>query len=87
MPSFDGDAIHFRANFESTSTLHPGIRDNWKLLVKGKLDVISVPGTHDEIIKEPCARVLAAELEKALGRANAWMPDKALQTGTNDVSS
>ncbi len=78
MPAYEGDAVYFRARSSPTSESHTDTRDTWDRLIKGRLDIVPVPGTHDRIVQEPLAGVLAAELGKALERAAA--EDKGQQT-------
>ncbi len=74
MPSYDGDAIYFRAKSSPNSKSHPDIRDTWDRLINGRLEIIPIPGTHPEIIQEPAVRDLAAVLRKVLDRsiADLW---------------
>ena len=69
MPSYDGDAVHFRARFASNSPSHPDVRDSWRQVIEGRLTVIPIAGLHHEIIQEPYAEPLARELETLLDNA------------------
>ena len=71
MPAYAGDAVYFRARPSDPSDTHSDTRDTWDRLIKGRLEVIAIPGVHPEIIQEPMAGLLAAELGKALERAVA----------------
>ena len=66
IPSYYGDAVHFRARFTRHSTSHPNIRDSWCQVMKGTLTVIPIPGLHHQIIQEPYAGLLARELAKKI---------------------
>ena len=44
-------------------------------MIKGRLDIVPIAGTHEQIIQEPLAGVLARELRKALERAAAEHKD------------
>lgn len=71
LPHYDGDAVHFRAQFAPRSTSHSDKRESWRQVVKGSLEVVEVPGLHHEIIQEPYVAALAEELRNALDRASA----------------
>ena len=71
IPSYDADAVHFRAKFSHDSTDHPDIRDSWLQIIKGTLTVIPVTGLHHEIIQEPYAGPLARQLGTVLDKASA----------------
>ena len=75
MPAYEGDAVYFRAMPSPTSESHTDIRDTWDRLIKGRLDIVPIPGTHEHIIQEPLAGVLARELGRALERAAAEHKD------------
>ena len=77
IPSYDGNAVHFRAKFSRRSTAHPDMRDSWRQVIKGSLTVIPIPGLHHEIIQEPYAGPLARELAKKIAER---LPMKATDT-------
>jgi amino acid adenylation domain-containing protein len=71
-PSYDGDAILFRA---TDVTDYPGLiidRDlGWARLIKGKLTIHDVPGTHLGILRPPDVHRLTAILrERMIRRAS-----------------
>jgi acyl-CoA synthetase (AMP-forming)/AMP-acid ligase II/thioesterase domain-containing protein/acyl carrier protein len=69
MPSYDGDAVYFKAETGYNLAARPSVYDAWYEIIKGRLEMIPVPGRHHQIIEEPYAQVLAAELTKALKSA------------------
>jgi acyl-CoA synthetase (AMP-forming)/AMP-acid ligase II/thioesterase domain-containing protein/acyl carrier protein len=71
MPSYDGNAVYFKTALRPSSMSHTDIKESWNQIIKGRLDVVPVPGRHSEIIREPHVGVLAAELAKALKRAGS----------------
>ena len=66
MPTYQGDAIYFKADPMPGSANHPDVRGAWHRLIEGRLEVKNVPGHHDEIIKEPFVKILAIELDKKI---------------------
>jgi thioesterase domain-containing protein/acyl carrier protein len=66
MSNYAGDAVFFKADPMPDSAEHPDVRGLWHLLIDGKLEVIKVPGHHDEIIQEPFVQTLASELDKKI---------------------
>ena len=45
----------------------------WKSLVKGKIKIYDTPGHHADLVRDPRARVLAEQLDDALGKAQAQL--------------
>ena len=43
----------------------------WKRLVKGQIQIYDTPGHHADLVRDPRARVLAEQLDDALGNAQA----------------
>jgi FkbH-like protein len=43
----------------------------WKSLVKGQIQIYDTPGHHADLVRDPRARVLAEQLNDALGKAQA----------------
>ena len=43
----------------------------WKNLVKGQIQIYDTPGHHADLVRNPRARVLAEQLDDALGKAQA----------------
>ncbi len=75
MPSYDGDAIHFKTAISRRSMNHRDVKDSWNRVIKGRLEVVPVPGRHSEIIREPHVRDLAKALGPALDSAHAKAKD------------
>jgi acyl-CoA synthetase (AMP-forming)/AMP-acid ligase II/thioesterase domain-containing protein/acyl carrier protein len=86
MPAYDGDAVYFRARPSEPSNTHQDTRDTWDRLITGRLDVIAVPGTHDQIIREPFVRTLAEALGRALEQARAGQDPEARAAGRTAAS-
>ena len=68
MPTYEGDAVYFKAETDSRSIRHPDTRDSWHRIIKGRLNTIHVSGTHLEMMREPHAQSLAAKLAGELKR-------------------
>lgn len=65
---YSGCATIFRASVQLGGTyFHPTL--GWSDYIKGKLDVYETPGHHGSIVRDPRARVLAAQLTDALHKA------------------
>jgi thioesterase domain-containing protein/acyl carrier protein len=71
MPAYDGDAVYFKTEIKKGSMAHPDLKDSWSRVIKGRLDVIPVSGTHSNMIREPHVRDLAEKLDGVLARAQA----------------
>ena len=69
MPTYDGDAVYFRAEIDKYSMLHADAHDTWSRIIKGRLDTIPVTGINDQIMKEPHVKLLAEKLALELARA------------------
>ena len=69
IPTYDGDAILFKARFSDRSTDHTDTRENWDRVILGRLVSHQVDGLHDQIIQEPCVESLARELAQELAAA------------------
>jgi acyl-CoA synthetase (AMP-forming)/AMP-acid ligase II/thioesterase domain-containing protein/acyl carrier protein len=74
MLTFEGDAVYFKAEIGRSMAARPNIHKGWQKLIKGRLDVVPVPGRHDQIIQEPYAETLARELGHALEKAQGAGP-------------
>jgi thioesterase domain-containing protein/acyl carrier protein len=66
MPPYDGDAVYFRTEPDPRSMDHADLKDCWSRIICGRLEVVPVPGTHEEIIQEPCVAALADALGQRL---------------------
>jgi acyl-CoA synthetase (AMP-forming)/AMP-acid ligase II/thioesterase domain-containing protein/acyl carrier protein len=69
MPSYEGDAVYFKAEIDRMSLNHPDTQDAWDRVIKGRLDYIPISGTHDRMMSEPHVRSLAQKLARELARA------------------
>jgi oxalate---CoA ligase len=56
---------------ELTAWDHPDAHDGWRALVRGRLEIRKISGSHWDIIAEPHVRTLAAELADCLERSHA----------------
>ncbi len=61
---YEGDAVLFQTA-ESTERNSDG-KNGWGALVKGRLEIIAVPGQHFQIVREPHVRALAGALASAV---------------------
>jgi acyl-CoA synthetase (AMP-forming)/AMP-acid ligase II/thioesterase domain-containing protein/acyl carrier protein len=66
---FDGDATLFKC--ELFTWTHTDAHDGWKELIRGTLDIRPLPGGHNEIMRQPHVRTVAAELADALAKARS----------------
>lgn len=71
MPPFDGDAVYFRATSGWRLKDAPDLRDSWHRVIKGRLEVRPIPGSHATAIQETHAEFLACELADSIDRAMA----------------
>lgn len=71
IPTYDGDAVHIVTEIPRRSMSHADVKQSWNRVIKGRLEVIPIPGTHSGIIQEPEVGRLAAELAHALEKARA----------------
>ncbi|MCZ6637142.1 MAG: non-ribosomal peptide synthetase [Alphaproteobacteria bacterium] len=71
MPPYDGDVTYFKADFRPGRNLHSDTQDTWRQIIKGRLDIVPIPGNHSTFIKEPYVRAVASELQKVLETARA----------------
>ncbi len=69
------DAVYFRARSGPEAKNHTDVRDTWDRLIKGHLDIVPIPGTHEQIIQEPLVQELAKELQRFLTKAQARVVD------------
>lgn len=69
-PPIDGPITLFRAE-QQPAGIEPDRELGWKLLVRGELSIIDVPGAHGAVTVEPHARFLAAKLVPILERLQA----------------
>jgi hypothetical protein len=76
---YPGRVTLFRARTRPLFRLY-GRDLGWEALAGGGLDVISIPGNHESIMKEPHVRTLAAaltdRLRAAAGAATAVTPER-----------
>ena len=75
MPTYEGDAIYFRAEADQHSIRHADAQDSWSRTIKGYLVTISVTGNGREIMKEPHVKLLAEKLAMELARAQKMSND------------
>jgi acetoacetyl-CoA synthetase len=61
---YDGDAVLFTA--EDHMNDHDHVVENWRKLVRGRLEVLPVSGTHRQILDEPYVGTLARQLSERL---------------------
>jgi acyl-CoA synthetase (AMP-forming)/AMP-acid ligase II/thioesterase domain-containing protein/acyl carrier protein len=66
---YDGNATLFKC--ERSARTPADAHDGWYKLVKGKLEIRPIPGTHHEIVNQPYVPSLAEELAEALNKARA----------------
>jgi thioesterase domain-containing protein len=66
---YDGDATLFKAQLYAWT--HTDAHDGWRKLIRGRIDIRPIPGTHYEIMNQPHVRTVAAELADALDKARA----------------
>jgi thioesterase domain-containing protein len=82
---YPGRVCVFRARVRPLFRLHePDL--GWRGLAAGGLEVITVPGNHDTMLREPRVRVLAAQLRAALQKARERGPG-ATTTGSSRQES
>jgi acyl-CoA synthetase (AMP-forming)/AMP-acid ligase II/thioesterase domain-containing protein/acyl carrier protein len=67
MKPYDGDATLFAA--ERCPWERPDLHDGWSRLIRGKLQVLPVPGLHNEMMEEPHVRILSGKLARCLAEA------------------
>jgi len=75
MPAYEGNAVYFKTVIEPHSMAHPDTKDSWDQVIRGKLDVVPVPGTHEQIIQGSHAGPLAEKLRRFLAKAQVGCPD------------
>jgi thioesterase domain-containing protein/acyl carrier protein len=61
---YQGDALLFRGYLPPN--MHSDMHESWRRLVQGRLDVVDLPGTHEEVLLEPIVRIVAKQLEARL---------------------
>ncbi|MQA65516.1 MAG: AMP-binding protein [Alphaproteobacteria bacterium] len=66
---YDGDATLFKA--ELSARTHSDAHDGWYKLVRGRLEIRPIPGTHHEIMNQPHVRTVAVELADEIDKARA----------------
>jgi thioesterase domain-containing protein/acyl carrier protein len=71
MPIYNGDAVQFRTAMRPNSMSHADVKDSWDRVIKGRLEVVPVPGRHVDILREPSVQDLAKGLSAALDKAFA----------------
>jgi acyl-CoA synthetase (AMP-forming)/AMP-acid ligase II/thioesterase domain-containing protein/acyl carrier protein len=69
MPTYDGDAVYFKAEKSARSMSHPDRFQTWHLLIKGRLDVVPVTGGHSDFMHEPHIGLVGRELTSILNQA------------------
>jgi thioesterase domain-containing protein len=82
MPPYEGDAVYFQAETNNFSMQNEDGPELWSQIIKGKLNIIPVTGTHLEIVKEPHVKLLAEKLALELARAR-----KKYQTKPDNLMS
>ncbi len=75
MPTYEGDAIYFRAEADPYTVRHADAQDSWSRTIKGNLVTISLTGTRREILQEPHVKLLAEKLAMELARAQKMSND------------
>ena len=68
---YSGNITLFRAT-KQPPWIFPEHTLGWGSLVKGGIEIYDTPGHHADLVRDPRARVLAAQLEDALAKARAW---------------
>jgi len=68
----DCDAVLFKGELNAWD--HPDTHDSWRTLIRGNLEIRTVSGHHLEVMREPHARTVAAELADCLERRYARRP-------------
>lgn len=63
---YEGNAVLFMT--ELPVSFHNDLHDDWKKLVKGKLQIRKISGGHVEIMEEPIVKELAHELTNCLNQ-------------------
>jgi thioesterase domain-containing protein len=71
---YDGDATLFKA--ERSARTHSDAHDGWYKLVRGRLEIRPIPGTHHEVMNRPHVRTVAVELADALEKARAAVGER-----------
>lgn len=74
MPAYEGDAVYFRTEIERDSMAHSDTKDTWDRIIRGKLDVVAIPGMHAQIVLDSHAGPVAEQLQKFLTEAQARVP-------------
>jgi thioesterase domain-containing protein len=69
MPTYDGDAVYFKAETGPGSLNHPDRQDAWDRIIKGKIEFIPSSGRHRQMMVAPHIQSFATSLTKALARA------------------
>jgi acyl-CoA synthetase (AMP-forming)/AMP-acid ligase II/thioesterase domain-containing protein/acyl carrier protein len=69
MPTYDGDAIYFKAETARKSMSHPDTQDSWHQIIKGDIEYIPVTGAHLQMMTAPHVQHLAQKLTEVLARA------------------
>jgi len=64
-----GDVTLIRSRHRKDSS--EGELFGWNEVVKGKIEVVEIPGRHEEIFDEPNVRELAERLNESLGEARS----------------
>ncbi len=75
MPPYEGDAVYFRTEIEARSMAHSDTKDRWDQIIRGKLDVVPVPGKHADIIHDSHVAPLAEKLQHFLTEAQSRVLD------------
>jgi thioesterase domain-containing protein len=65
----DSDVVLLKGELRAWD--HPDLHDGWRALVRGRLEIRKISGSHWDIIAEPHVRTLAAELADCLERSHA----------------
>jgi thioesterase domain-containing protein len=69
--AFPGEVTLFRASDVPPIYQHIGRELGWGPFVKGMLDIVEVPGSHDSLVQEPNVSILVAHLGDRLKEAQA----------------
>jgi thioesterase domain-containing protein/acyl carrier protein len=66
--TYDGDVIMFRSDHTPRGALFDE-KFGWGGLLKGRVDVYDIPGWHEEVFRDPGAKMIAGHIRNALERS------------------
>jgi FkbH-like protein len=82
---YSGGIVLFRAT-EQPPWIKSDRTLGWGNLVEGGIEIYDTPGHHADIVRDPRARMLARQLDDALGKARARQ-DSAMTSAENIIGS